>query len=748
MEKKIPGLPGAADISYICFFLQRMGLSLQEHILKSREAVAANRAKGNRHAELLSRLYSDPFRFLDEILQNTEDAYARKFANGGRGTLQFRYTDTCLDIIHDGIDFDEEDLKAITTFAGTTKTRADGINQIGKFGIGFRSVYALTDHPEIHSGPWHFRIDDFEVLEETERIPVPADFGTLIRLPYRSSDLRSISKWVREALESLDAYSILFLKHVDTIEVYFRDKLHRTLSAEQVALSDSLTRKMIHDRSRSQRSTRHLIIHDAEGNQSDHCAIAFRMDTKEDGSDKIVREELPWLFVYFPTRQESHLGFLLHARFTTTPTREAVPFDQEKTPENIKLLGKAASLLVQSLVSLRNLGFIDASFFEVLPLAERTANPVDVVYEAFRKEVIRALQQKKIVPDHSGHFAVSREMIFTHEPLIAELIDPDSLGRFYQRSYWLHPDFRALPSLVRVLIRDCSVKEADAAGIAFRISVEPDFLGQQSVKWHKLFYTFLSVHPELWDGLHKNEHYSLRYKPLIRLKSGENVPAYGPDEKAWVFLPSGKYTKPHDIHPVLLKDETCFNFFQMLGITVRPEKESLQTQLDWTCEKNAGEVAVGIDLQMISEQPIDFIDHNGIALFPGIHPLGNLLNFSDPFMEMMQWSVQCAQVLLMKKFPGAFCQPTTPDSAQITLQYKGNERTVYVACRSSMQHRFQMPAMDWADMGNDRRVQSLLLLISEAGTGVASALMLENPGGQIKKGRFISDPIGFNLLDL
>jgi hypothetical protein len=36
---------------------------------------------------------------------------------------------------------------------------------IGKFGVGFKSVFAYTQNPEIHSGEYHFRIHDLVVPE-------------------------------------------------------------------------------------------------------------------------------------------------------------------------------------------------------------------------------------------------------------------------------------------------------------------------------------------------------------------------------------------------------------------------------------------------------------------------------------------------------------------------------------------------------------------------------------------------------
>lgn len=724
-----------------------MSLSLQEYIRKSREAVAANRAKGNKHAELLSRLYSDPYRFLDEILQNTEDAYARKFANGGKGLLQFRFSETGLDIIHDGIDFDEDDLKAITTFAGTTKDRHDEINQIGKFGIGFRSVYALTDHPEIHCAPWHFRIDDYEVLEEVEPVLPPAGCGTLIRLPFRESDAKHIRKWVREGLDRLNAYSILFLKYIDTVEIFIQGKLRRRLTAANQLLSPTVTKRIILDKSNTEKHAEYLLLNYVSERQWDACAVAFRLSENDNGKVQIVRDDNPYLFVYFPTRQESHLGFLVHARFTTTPTREAVPLDPEKTPENLQLLSRAASLLTQSMVSLRNLGFVNAAFFEVLPLIPLSgAN--NVVFALFHQELMRALQQKKIIPVQSGNHGSAPEVACASETAIIALLDAEALQLFYQRSLWLHSDFNSLPTISRALINLCGIKEVDSGSVAFRISLQPDFLSRQPLKWYKLLYAFLATHPALWDGFHKHEIYSLRFQPVIRLKSGENCPAYDKNDDPLVFLPSGKRTAMTDIHPDLLKDEPSMNFFIMFGIGQRSPDRQTSLETEWVCESGVQTVADEIDLQVFKSEKIDLKLPDGNSLLSGMSVLGDLVRYADPFREMLLWSAECARILLRKKFPSAKCSEVIPDQARLKLMMNGVERVVYIACRAPRQHRYQIPAGDWTAMCTEGQEGSLLLLISDAGTINATALMLENPSQLIKKGHVISDPLGFNLLDV
>ena len=98
--------------------------------------------EGIRHLSFLGRLYTDRTHFIYEILQNAEDAKATK--------ILFKLYRTKLEIYHDGRPFNELDVRGLCGVGEGTKT--EDITQIGKFGIGFKSVYAYTSSPEVHSG--------------------------------------------------------------------------------------------------------------------------------------------------------------------------------------------------------------------------------------------------------------------------------------------------------------------------------------------------------------------------------------------------------------------------------------------------------------------------------------------------------------------------------------------------------------------------------------------------------------------
>ena len=92
---------------------------------------------------LLSELYPDNAHFIYELLQNAEDALAT--------TVEFTLEADRLTVSHDGKrPFSIADIESITGIGQSTKK--DDPTQIGKFGVGFKAVFAYTNRPEIRSG--------------------------------------------------------------------------------------------------------------------------------------------------------------------------------------------------------------------------------------------------------------------------------------------------------------------------------------------------------------------------------------------------------------------------------------------------------------------------------------------------------------------------------------------------------------------------------------------------------------------
>ena len=171
------------------------------------ENVRDHDALVDRVGAFLSGMYSDQTHFIFELLQNAEDVEATQ--------VVFRLYSKRLEFEHDGTDFDEKDIKAICKLIFGTK--ADDPRKIGKFGVGFMSVYSFTRLPSIHSGDEHFTIENYEqpraIQSKTSKL------GTLFVFPFdhqiRQPD-ESFAE-IAERLQELDVRTVLFLNHIREI---------------------------------------------------------------------------------------------------------------------------------------------------------------------------------------------------------------------------------------------------------------------------------------------------------------------------------------------------------------------------------------------------------------------------------------------------------------------------------------------------------------------------------------------------
>ena len=96
-------------------------------------------------SRLLTELYDDRTHFLYELLQNAEDALRRLAGRGPSGRVRFTLANDSVRFSHFGDPFTAADVEGVCGIAFSTK--ADDPTAIGRFGMGFKSVYEVTERP-------------------------------------------------------------------------------------------------------------------------------------------------------------------------------------------------------------------------------------------------------------------------------------------------------------------------------------------------------------------------------------------------------------------------------------------------------------------------------------------------------------------------------------------------------------------------------------------------------------------------
>lgn len=206
----------------------------------------------------LESMFQSPKHWILEFLQNAEDASSSKFA--------IRLDDTSIEILNDGNVFKEPDFY---TICDVNSRKLPSLGLRGYIGIGFKSIFRITDKIEVHSGQFNFAFDKacweehiqksgllfskwpWEILPiEIGPKPLPDGFTTAFDVPLKTltgqSALKEITNYLTNygfpnVLDSLGFPKeiILLVRNVKAIQITTPD--HSIVVTKESKLSEQVT---------------------------------------------------------------------------------------------------------------------------------------------------------------------------------------------------------------------------------------------------------------------------------------------------------------------------------------------------------------------------------------------------------------------------------------------------------------------------------------------------------------------------
>ena len=487
---------------------------------------------------IYKKLYSDKTHFIYELIQNADDS--------GSGHLKLQLDSNALLVWNDGCRFKEKDVRSICSLGSSDKDLTD----IGTFGIGFKAVYNYTDLPEIYSGCERFRIRDFikpeGIGEMTPEIAKLVNEGkTVFRLPFKESphqedDIENL----KDRLFNLSQErSLLFLRHLERVEWedernaqtgsyschrYPYDKIQNISENECVKLveltgtlngNDKLSetflvfRKKIHPPKdvidklleRAEDKEEQQSIQQSEG-ELQPIEVAF----KSENNRITAMDDNCVLFAYLPTQKETHLKFLIQARYQTTPARDNIPKPSEN-PWNEWLVQETADFLPEVLEHLKVAGLLEPSFFSVLPLKGKVENEFKPIAEALS----RAMRERAFVPtEKEGHYAQAENVFYPDSKDLRELVKSSGM---HPDSSLLHPDIQESGRCFKVMA-EAGIKKIDKSALLFWLEKQShDWFKKRTNRWLRSLYIYFN---RKWGASQLKR---IKKIPLIRLENREHV---------------------------------------------------------------------------------------------------------------------------------------------------------------------------------------------------------------------------------
>lgn len=508
--------------------------------------------------DLLVDLYPDRTHFVFELLQNAEDALRRLKGNGSSGRVGFVLADDAVRFSHYGDPFTTEDVRGVCAIARRAKER--DLTAIGRFGIGFKSVYAITDNPQVHSGDEHFRVTDYVQPAAVPPIPL-AEGETVITLPLKEG---AAPNDIAGQFESLgDQRTLLFLRAIDEIawQAGGRSGLHRR---EETSEADGVRRiRLLSEVDGEHQEEEVWLVFSREvrheENSAGYVEMAFRMTADDEGEEaiEIIRDSR--LAAFFPTEMPTGLGMLVQGPYRTTPARDNIPRDDDW---NRYLVEETACLLVEVVRYLRDRRLLTARTLEALPL-ERTQFSEGFFAPLFN-DLHNAIWAEPLLPRHRGGYVAASRASLTDDPRLRNLLSRKQLADLLGEDEpvaWLARDVSRndAPKLCRYLTEEQEVVEIGTADLLALLRGKTEFLKAQTDSWIQSLYSYL--------GRGRVGPHQLRGVPLIRIEDGTQVRlGAGPGSAA--FLP----TEPPSGFPNTVRQAVCTSkpareFLESLGLS-------------------------------------------------------------------------------------------------------------------------------------------------------------------------------------
>ena len=484
--------------------------------------------------------YPEAAHFAYELLQNADDALATsahfilfpdKLIFKHNGKRQFNITEQYAD--------ENEQRGDINTILSYGDSNKDKYNKVGKFGVGFKSVFQYTDSPEIYDDKFSFRIIDLYVPELIKGDhPLRQDGETLFVFPFSNQE-EGYSD-IKNRLDALKS-PLLFMPHLKEVtwEIDEEGAVCHRYSKEVKSLWSRVNEKcekVTENKDDEERQmflfTRTVILPDSE----QHCDICVGFILSDDGNH-VYTQDTQKVFCYFETSTSFQQKFICHAPFELIESRTEL----RDTPANRFFKQSLAILAADALSWIRDLAetdgkpYIDSNLFDIVDYKfykrlsdvsflwqqdkrQRLLQSTEGVFYATMND---ALKGRRILPTKEHKYIAARDA-FLGTSGLRELLSQDQLCNLTGATEV--SDFVDTPynddALNTYLKDELKVTELTTEILASKLT--PNFMAAQTFEWVGKFYRFIQDHAR---SLYKKDGI-LRFAPIVKCEDGEWIAPY------------------------------------------------------------------------------------------------------------------------------------------------------------------------------------------------------------------------------
>ena len=527
--------------------------------------------------------YPESAHFVYELLQNADDVFATYaefmlFEDG----LIFKHNGTVPFSITDEGEKPLGHINSITSIGNSSKR--DNYNKIGKFGVGFKSVFTYTDTPEIYDDKFWFKIENLIVpclLDKDNKYRNKGE--TLFYIPFKS--IESNYRDIYNRLLNLDN-PIAFLSNLKCIVWKKIDKEGNVVDEK------SYTKEIIETRKLKDYTFNKITFNNAGTYctflffTTEHPYLTSRFDVTvgykyDDINHQLILNNGGHVYCFFPTIENFKTVFISHAPFILVDNRQSL----KEHPFNNELIKIIAKLAANALLFIRDYGIeigynlINENIMNLFPFDLSDTYLFRETRDVMiKREFKKVFAEEKLFLSYDKVNYVGINEAYTCTPVtILDYFSDQQLNELTSssNSHFLIKELCNNKETKDKLSVTFGIKDLKSENIASLISSQ--FMEKQPLEWVFRFYQYLiNEAPKLWktDVTTKNKRLPFKYAPIVLTHKDEWIAPYLDENTLNVFLNIGTTDGNYNfVSNKIVNDKRGEKFINELGVK-EPDKSS------------------------------------------------------------------------------------------------------------------------------------------------------------------------------
>ncbi len=490
--------------------------------------------------------------YIRELIQNADDEGSKKIV------IEIDTIKRIIKVKNWGKPFDEKDVRQICTLLPSDKRAT----QIGTLGIGFKSVFSISECPKIFSGGFNFEITKYILPREIEPINSVENQTALVTFVIPIKNEISIES-ILDELDRLNSEMILFLNNIREIHVkYTNDKRNfftivknivtkrkfRRLNIEYTTITSTkgsnnsnetqwfvfkrkykVPENLKSDIRKALKEEMNEIYEDAEeffrpgeiDRKIERKVLKFITpsiaisSTKDWNLNKMTESKL---FISLPTETMTGLKFHINAEFKPSPDRSGIEKTKTTRPSiNNWIISKTTDAICEMIEFMKNTKKYQRQFYTILPDLKDTAriNDKEIIYNPIHSDIKEYSIAHNVVLTSNNKWAKKDEVCFAVHEEIRNILSKKDLERNFGKKYFVS-DRLAHGSKAFLYSIDVPI-------ITFKDFIDflfnKDNLADKSPSWFLDVYTYLGKY--LDEEKHQDIIEMMRGSKIILVTTGE-----------------------------------------------------------------------------------------------------------------------------------------------------------------------------------------------------------------------------------